>query len=67
MLNSTLKQFWEIENVQSPHNAHIVRIEDQLAMKKVENTLSFENQMYRVGILWKSVYCQIITRWFLKD
>ena len=23
-------------------------------MKKVENTLSYENQMYRVGIPWKS-------------
>ena len=53
-INSTLKQFWEIENVQSPHDAPIVRIEEQLAMKKVESTLSFENQMYRVGIPWKS-------------
>ena len=53
-INSTLKQFWEIENVQSPHDAPIVRIEEQLAMKKVENTLSFENHMYRVGIPWKS-------------
>ena len=34
-INSTLKQFWEIENVQSPHDAPIVRIEEQLAMKKV--------------------------------
>ena len=53
-INSTLKQFWEIENVQSMHDAPIVRIEEQLAMKKVESTLSFENQMYRVGIPWKS-------------
>ena len=53
-INSTLKQFWEIENVQSPHDAPIVRIEEQFAMKKVESTLSFENQMYRVGIPWKS-------------
>ena len=49
-----MKQFWEIENVQSPHDAPIVRIEEQLALKKVESTLSFENQMYRVGIPWKS-------------
>ena len=53
-INSTLKHFWEIENVQSPHDAPIVRIEEQLAIKKVESTLSFENQMYRVGIPWKS-------------
>ena len=67
-INLTLKQFWEIENVQSPHDAPIVRIEEQVSMKKVESTLSFENQtmkkvestvsfenqMYRVGIPWKS-------------
>ena len=53
-INSTLRQFWEIENVQSPHDAPIVRTEEQLAMKKVESTLSFENQMYRVCIPWKS-------------
>ena len=53
-INSTLKQFWEIENVQSPHDAPFVRIEEQLAMKKVESTLSFQNQMYRVGIPRKS-------------
>ena len=43
-----------MENAQSPHDAPVVRIEVQLAMKKVESTLSFENQMYRVGIPWKS-------------
>ena len=53
-INSTLKQFWEIKNVQSPHDAPLVRIEEQLAMKKVESMLSFENKMYRVGIPWKS-------------
>ena len=53
-INSTLKQFWEIENVQLPHDAPIARIEEQLAMKKVESTLSFENKMYRVGISRKS-------------
>ena len=51
-INSRLKQFWEIENVQSPHDAPIVRIEEQFAMKKVESTLQFENQLYRVGIPW---------------
>ena len=28
-INSTLKQFWEIENVQSPHDAPIVHTEEQ--------------------------------------
>ncbi|MCG8034838.1 MAG: DUF1759 domain-containing protein, partial [Candidatus Thiodiazotropha taylori] len=53
-INATLKRFWEIENVQSPHDVPIVRIEEQMAVKKVESTLTFENQMYRVGIPWKS-------------
>ena len=53
-INSTLKQFWEIESDQSPHDAPIVRIEEQLPMKKVESMLSYENQMYRAGILWES-------------
>ena len=53
-INSTLKQFWEIEDVNSPQDKRIVRIEEQLAMQKVENTLLFEKQIYRVGIPWKS-------------
>ena len=31
-INSTLKQFWEIKNVQSPHDTTIVHIEEQFAM-----------------------------------
>ena len=53
-INSTLKQFWEIEDVQSSHNVPIVRIEEQLALKMVENSLSYENHMYRVGVPWKT-------------
>ena len=49
-----LKQFWEIEDVNSPLDKPIVRIEKQLVLQKVENTLFFENQMYRVGFPWKS-------------
>ena len=51
-INSTLKQFWEIENVTSPDETPMVRIEDQLAMKQVEMSLTYDNQMYRVGIPW---------------
>ena len=53
-ISSTLKQFWEIENVQSPHDAPIVCIEEQFALKEVGSTLSFENQIYGVSIPWKS-------------
>ena len=56
-INLTLKQFWQIKNVQSSHDTPIVRIEEQLAMKKVKSTLLFEKQMYRVGIPWKSDAC----------
>ena len=35
-INMTLKQIWEIEVISSPHETPIVRIEDQLAMKKVK-------------------------------
>ena len=53
-INSTLKQFWEIEHVQSPHDLPLIRIEEHMAMKQVENSLSYENQMYRVGVPWKT-------------
>ena len=45
-----LKQFWKIEDVHSPHDVPIVCMEEQLAMKKVENTLLFENLMHRAAL-----------------
>lgn len=44
-----MKQFWETENVSFPHETQIVRTEDQLAVKKVESSLKYD-QMYRVSI-----------------
>ena len=49
-LNSNLKRFWEIENVSSTHEMPIVRIEEQMASKKVETPLTYETQRYRVGV-----------------
>ena len=49
-INATLKQFWKIEDVHSPHDVPIVCMEEQLAMKKIENTLSFENLMHRAAL-----------------
>ena len=67
-LNDTLKQFWEIENVSSPHETPTVRIEDQLAVKRIKSSLTYENQMYRIGIPWKkNKLIQIITRWHTAD
>ena len=55
-INSALKRFWEIEDVQSSHDVPIVRIEEQLALKTVEKSLTYENQMYRVGLPWKTAH-----------
>ena len=52
-LNNTLKQFLKMENVSAPPETSIVCIEDQLAMKRINSSLTYENQMYRVGIRWK--------------
>lgn len=51
--NDTLKQFWDIEDVSSPLETPIVRIEDQLALKRVESSLPYDKEMYRVSIPWK--------------
>ena len=52
-LNQKLKKFWKIESTPSPHETPIVRIEEQLALKKVEESITFRNEMYRVGVPWK--------------
>ena len=52
-INDTLKQFWDIEDVSSPLETPIVRIEDQLALKRVESLLTYDKEMYRVSIPWK--------------
>ena len=48
-----MKKFWETEDGQSFHEIPIVRIDEQIAMKKVEKSMEYENQMYRVGVPWK--------------
>lgn len=44
--------FWEIESTPSLHETPIVRIGEQLALKKVEKSITFRNEMYRVGVPW---------------
>lgn len=53
-VNANLKKFWEIENVSPSETMPIVRIEEQLAMKKAENSIKYENNMYRIGVPWKN-------------
>ena len=44
----------EIEDVSPLHETLIVRIEEQVELKKVEQSITYEQQMYRVGgIPWK--------------
>ena len=55
-LNANIKRFWEIDDsmvVKAGKDSPIVRYEDKSAMRTVQNSLSFEKGMYRVGIPWK--------------
>ena len=53
-VNRTLEKFREIEDVSAQQEMPVVRIGEQMAMKKVEKSIIYENQMYRVGIPWKT-------------
>lgn len=52
-LNETLKRFWEIEDTSSFAETPRVRIEEQSALKKVQRSMTYGNQMYWVAIPWK--------------
>ena len=51
-LNSNLKRFWEIEEASPLNPTPIVQMQDQLAMRKAENSIQYDNKMYRVGVPW---------------
>ena len=52
-INETFKKFWEIEESQTIQETPIVRIDEQLAIKIVEKSMQYEDQMYRIGVQWK--------------
>ena len=52
-INAHLKKFWETEDGQLFKEIPIVRIDEQIAMKKVGKSMEYENHMYRVGVPWK--------------
>ena len=52
-LNQNLKKFWEIESASTTLETPVVRIEEQLALNKVKQSFTYEQQMYRVGVPWK--------------
>ena len=52
-LNENLQMFWEIDEVHTAYETPVIRLEEQLAMRSAENSIAYENQMYRIGIPWK--------------
>lgn len=52
-INSTLKQFWTIENCGTANSPVIIAKEDKLVFDQAEKSLKFENGHYEVGIPWK--------------
>ena len=52
-MNTTLKRFWEIEEEPSTHKAPVIRLEEKVALQTAENTITYENHMYRVAVPWK--------------
>ena len=52
-LNQTLKKFWQMESASTTLETPVVRIEAQIALKKVKQSFTYEQQMYRLGVPWK--------------
>ena len=52
-LNASLRKFWEIEDTPSSKEKPIIRADEQSAVSKLETSLQYENNMYRVGIPWR--------------
>ncbi|MCG7879402.1 MAG: retroviral-like aspartic protease family protein, partial [Candidatus Thiodiazotropha endolucinida] len=53
-LNQNLKKFWEIESTSITAEPPVVRLEEQMALKKAKQSFTYEQHMYRVGVPWKS-------------
>ena len=56
-VKNSIEEKWQIDD------APFVRIEEQLAMRKVESTFSFENKCTELVYLGS----QIIIKWLLED
>ena len=51
-LNANLKKFLEIEETSPVNSTSVVKIEEQLALKTVENSIQYVDNMYWVGVPW---------------
>ena len=52
-VDTLLRKFWETENV-APVDRAPLKTEDQEALKKVKESLTYENGIYQVAIPWKN-------------
>ena len=55
-INESIKRFWEIETYRSERNdIRVCTEEEQLAMKKVEGSISYDSTAcrYKIGVPWK--------------
>ena len=51
-VNSNLKRFWEIEEASPLNPTPIVQMQDQLALRKAENSIQYDRKMNRVSVPW---------------
>ena len=54
-LNGNLNRFWETDDAMTVRNdgigaSPVVRTEEKIALKTVENSMRYENNLYQVGI-----------------
>ena len=48
-----LKRFWEVEEASPGKPTPIMQIQDQLAMRRVDRSVHYDQNMYRASIPWK--------------
>ena len=50
---SNLKRFWEAEEASPGKSTPIAQIQDQLAMRKVDGSLHYDQNINRVSVPWR--------------
>ncbi|XP_074662622.1 uncharacterized protein LOC141915116 [Tubulanus polymorphus] len=52
-LDSTLKAFWEIEKSGLDESRSKLSVDEEIAQKKLEQSLKFDGKRYEIGVPWK--------------
>ncbi|XP_070556535.1 uncharacterized protein [Ptychodera flava] len=52
-INNTLRQFWEIEDIPDISEIPVLSRDDQIALHKVQNSLTFVDGRYQVATPWR--------------